>query len=570
MGRIRVLDEQLANRIAAGEVVDRPASVLKELVENSLDAGARSILVTAEAGGKRLLRVEDDGVGMDRDDAVLAFERHATSKLRGLDDLEAVTTLGFRGEALPAIASVSRLLLSTSDQDGPGTEVEIRAGRILSVREADRIRGTSVEVAGLFFNVPARRRFLRSDATELSHLLRVLTDLALARPAVRFRLEHGGRTLLETGSTGDCRERIEQLFGAGLARTLVPISCERASAKVWGFAGRPADAGTRRDRQHLFVNGRRVHDRTLLHAVSEAYRETVAAGRHPALFLFVEVDPGEVDVNVHPQKAEVRFRRAAEVHDVVREAVAAAFRAPGAVPELADLRPDYAAEPRLPPRTAGAAGVGALPAPQPREPAPRGAAEISRAGPEVLAQLLDSYVVAQEREALVVVDQHAAHERILFERYLSEAEAGRVEQQRLLLPVQLELTAGQAALLEQEAGELARLGFAVEPFGPGVARIDAVPAVAAGADPAKLVRDLLEEAANVRRVATGVAELRRQLVTTAACRAAIKVRTPLPREAMQRLLDDLSRCGNPTTCPHGRPIAFRLLLADIERAFRRR
>ncbi len=570
MGRIRVLDEQLANRIAAGEVVDRPASVLKELVENSLDAGARSIRVTAEAGGKRLLRVEDDGIGMDRDDAILCFERHATSKLRGLDDLEAITTLGFRGEALPAIASVSRLLLSTSEQDGPGTEVEIRAGKILSVREADRVRGTSVEVAGLFFNVPARRRFLRSDATELSHLLRVLTDFALAQPAVRFRLEHGGRALLDTGPAGDCGERIEQLFGTELARTLLPIRRDGASVKVRGFAGRPADAGTRRDRQHLFVNGRRVHDRTLLHAVSEAYRETVAAGRHPALFLFVEVDPAEVDVNVHPQKAEVRFRRAAEVHDVVREAVAAVLGTAAAVPDLADLRPAYAGAFRLPSGPAAAAALAALPAPELREPMPPRAEQTPGARPEVLAQLLDSYVIAQERDTLVVVDQHAAHERVLFERYLSQAEADGVEQQRLLVPVQLELAPAQAVLLEQEAGELARLGFVVAPFGPGAARIDAVPAVVAGAEVAGLVRDLLEEAASVRRVTTGVAELRRQLVTTAACRAAIKVRTPLPREAMQRLLDDLGRCRNPTTCPHGRPIAFRLPLADIERAFRRR
>lgn len=569
MGRIRLLDERLANRIAAGEVVDRPASVLKELVENSLDAGARSIRVTAEAGGKRLLRVEDDGVGMDRDDAVLAFERHATSKLRCLDDLEAIATLGFRGEALPAIASVSRLLLTTSDETGPGTEVEVRAGRMISVQETDRARGTSVEVAGLFFNVPARRRFLRSDGTELSHLLRVLTDLALAQPAVRFRLEHGGRTLLETGSTTDCAERIEQLFGRELARRLVPISCDRASVKVWGFADRPADAGTRRDRQHLFVNGRRVQDRTLLHAVSEAYRETVAAGRHPALFLFVEVGRGEVDVNVHPQKAEVRFRRPMEVHDAVREAVAAAFRVPVAVPDLADLRPALARRDPLPSCPAVAV-PDTRAASQLCEPKPRRSQQTPVATPEVLAQLLDSYVIAQEREGLVLVDQHAAHERVLFERYLAEAEADRVEQQRLLLPVQLELTPREAALLEEQAGELSRLGFLVEPFGLAAARIDAVPKAVVGAEPARLVRDLLEEAASVRRVATGVAELRRQLVTTAACRAAIKVRTPLPREAMQRLLEDLGRCKNPTTCPHGRPVAFRLPLADIERAFRRR
>ncbi len=593
MGRIRLLDEQLANRIAAGEVVDRPAAAVKELVENALDAGARRIEVQAAGGGKRFLRIEDDGSGMDRDDALLAFERHATSKLRSFEDLEAIATLGFRGEALPSIASVSRLLLRTAPEDGTGTEVEIRGGRILAVRETSRPRGTWIEVAGLFFNVPARRKFLRAEATELGHVLRGVTQSALAHPSVRFRLEHEGKTLIDVEPAGDRAERIGRLFGSDLARKLLPFSLVRDGIAVSGFAGRPAEAAARRDAQHLFVNGRRVQDRTLLHALSEAYANTVPAGRHPPVFLFVELDPGEVDVNVHPQKAEVRFRRSSAIHDAVRDAVGACLGKREAVPGLGDLRPHAAGhggaatavlsfldrespvvgQPAkvsyvsgVPGSETGAFGV----ADARRPPSLADVAEAALPAAWVLAQYRDSYVVAQDGQGLVLVDQHAAHERILFERYLAEADAGRVEVQRLLLPLTLEVTPQEAALLGEEGEELRRLGFAVEPFGPGAVRLDTVPAVASSTDPELLLREVLGEAGGLRNVVTGVGDLRRRLVTTAACQAAIKIHTPLSPDAMQHLLDDLYRCSNPTTCPHGRPIVFRLPLDEIERAFRRR
>jgi DNA mismatch repair protein MutL len=570
VGRIRLLDERVANRIAAGEVVERPASVLKELIENSLDAGARTVRIVAEGGGKKLLRVEDDGCGMDRDDALLAFERHATSKLKSVEDLEAISTLGFRGEALPAIASVSRLLLATAEQDGLGTEVELRAGKILGVREVNRPRGTSVEVGGLFFNVPARRRFLRSDGTELAQLLRVATDFALARPDLSLRFEHAGRVHLEADGVETPEDRIARLFGNDLARRLLPVRWEAPSARIWGYAGRPSDAVARRDLQHLFVNGRRVRDRTLLHAVAEAYRDKLPAGCYAPLFLFVEVDPADVDVNVHPQKAEVRFRKAAEVHDAVREAIGSAIGTVAAVPTLAELGPAYRPAERPAPFERSVPSGSSLGEPLPSRSVSEDRPLVPPSHPVVVGQLLDSYLIAQDREGLLLLDQHAAHERVLYERYLEEAERGRVVPQRLLLPVEVELASHELALLEEEAGEFGRLGFLVERFGPRTARIEAVPALAAELEAGRLLRELLEEVSRLRKLATGHAHLRRTLVTTAACRAAIQIRTPLTREAMERLVRDLWGCANPTTCPHGRPISFRLPLAEIERAFRRR
>jgi DNA mismatch repair protein MutL len=584
-----VLDDSLINRIAAGEVVERPASVVKEMVENAIDAGASTVAVILEDGGKRSIRVTDDGCGMDRDDALLALERHATSKLARAEDLDAITTLGFRGEALPSIAAVSRLLMRTAARDGEGTEVEVRGGRILSVREAALSRGTSIEVGSLFFNVPARRKFLRSEATELSHVARVLTRHALARPALRFSLEHGGRRLLELPPAPGLEERTIRLLGKDAADRFVPFRLERGGTTARGLAARPADAGPRKDAQYLFVNGRAVQDRTLSHALAAAYGNTVPRDRHPAVILFVDIDPAGVDVNVHPQKLEVRFTRAGEVHDLVRDAVASALGRGQAVPRLAELRPSYPtadrsavaeAVGRYLERHEGEAAAGGSPAglapslpaaeAEPAFGALAGSRLVEPEGIVPLAQFRDSYVIAEDAEGLVIVDQHAAHERVLFERYLGEAEANRVETQPLLFPVAVELPPHERWLLEEEIEEFRRLGFLVEPFGGNTVRIDGVPAVVAGLEAAAILRELIGEAARARSATAAAEPLRHRLVTTAACRAAIKAHDPLSHAKMQELLHALMRCSSPTTCPHGRPVLFRLPLADVERAFRRR
>ena len=582
MGRIRVLDDHLVNRIAAGEVVERPASVVKELVENSLDAGAGSIEVRVEDGGRRRIVVADDGEGMERDDALLALERHATSKLRSFEDLAAIATLGFRGEALPSIAAVSRFLLRTAARDGCATEIEVRAGRITGVREVERPRGTTLEVGGIFFNVPARRKFLRAAPTELAHTVRTVAHYALAHPSVRFLLEHEGRRLIDAPKAVDRSERIAQVHGRELAGKMVPFSVEAAGISVSGFAGPPVDALARRDVQHVFVNGRLVQDRVLAHAIAAAYGNTLARGLYPAMLLFVDIDPARVDVNVHPQKTEVRFDRSSEVHDAVRAAVASALSHTIAVPGLEDLRPGMASPTPLASVAAALTRYATVAEPSVRPYRPQdggsapslleeGSAAVDpgrRAVP--LAQYKDSYIVAQDREGLLLIDQHVAHERVLFERYLGETERGEVHVQRLLFPRTIELAADEAVVFESEAGEFARLGFLVEPFGGNAVKLDGVPAFAKDVSPDRLLRELLGEAARTRSAATGADDLRRRLVTSAACQAAIKVNYPLTREGMQRLLDDLFLTENPTTCPHGRPIIFRLTLEEIERAFRRR
>jgi len=600
VGRIQVLDDRLVNRIAAGEVVERPASVVKELIENSLDASARRIDITAIGAGKRVIRVEDDGHGMDRDDALLALERHATSKLRSPEDLERIATLGFRGEAIPSIAAVSRFVLRTAPEGGIGTEIEVRGGRILAVREVGLPRGTTIEASSLFFNTPARRKFLKSEATELAHIVRVVTRHGLGRPDVGFRLAHDGRDVLDLPAASDLGERVEQIFGADLRRTLLPVAAERDGVRLRGFVGRPADASSRRDAQHFFVNGRLVQDRVLSHAVVQAYGNTAPRDRLPSIFLLLEIAPSLVDVNVHPQKNEVRFARVGEIHDATRDAIVASLGGRGAIPGYTELRPrgelgrlaGAAAGPlqvkERPPTGGGYAPADpeadssarvvdrvGPPAPAASGPAPAffGAAESDpRESPRAvpLAQYEDSYIVAQDEGGLLVVDQHAAHERILFEQYLAQAEENRIEVQRLLFPVVLELAPQERVLLEEEAGEFARLGFSLEPFGDGAVRLEGVPALASGVDPRDLVRAILGEARRTRAAAAGIGELRRKLVTTTACHAAIKINHRLSVESMQRLLDDLFRTSNPTTCPHGRPVLFRMTREEIERTFRRR
>jgi DNA mismatch repair protein MutL len=610
MGRIRVLDDRLIDRIAAGEVVERPASVVKELVENALDSGAGRIAIGLVGGGKRRIEVDDDGAGMDRDDALLAVERHATSKLATSADLQSIRSLGFRGEALSSIASVSRFTLSTACADGAGTEVEVHGGRLAAVRETARGRGTAVRVERLFFNVPARRKFLRTDGTELSHVVRVVTRLALAHPATGLRLVSDQRELLRSDPARSAEERIGQIFGRELVERLLPFSADEPGLRLHGLAGRPTDALPRSRAQHVFVNGRAIQDRTLAHAVAEAYGNTMPRGRHPALFLFIEIDPAQVDVNVHPQKHEVRFRSSRQVHDLVRDALRAALSHTAVVPDLQDLRPapggsaragvaratlDYLrrheGRPEPPGETdrgpasgarARAASVPAESLAEPRvkraldappvaeQPRLPDATSADAPAPRALAQYRESYILAQDAEGLLLVDQHAAHERVLFERFLEEAELNRVEVQKLLFPVTCELAPEEVVLLEEEAEEFRRLGFQVEPFGGNTVRVDGVPAVAAEVDAADLLAELVGETRRTRSAPASSEPLRHRLVTSAACQAAIKINHPLGIPACQALLDDLARTVNPGTCPHGRPVVFRLSLVEIERAFDRR
>jgi DNA mismatch repair protein MutL len=575
LGRIRLLDDALINRIAAGEVVERPASVVKELVENALDSGASTVRIVLEGGGKRRVRVEDDGHGMDRDDCLLAIERHATSKLDRDHPLVGIRSFGFRGEALPSIAAVSRFVLASAPEDGVGTEVEVRGGRLAGVRPTDRPRGTTVDVSALFFNVPARRKFLRADPTELQHALRAVTSAALARPDTRFELLHEGRRLLALEPAPDPLARAPEILGGEDARTFIPFDWSGPGIRVTGLAGRPVDASLRRDPFRFLVNGRPVQDRLLSHAVAEAYGNTVPRGRTPRIVVLVDVDPEAVDVNVHPQKSEVRFARPRDVHDTVRDAVVTALSRAGAVPALEDLLPGEPPSRREEPvslrEPAAIPYEPAVPPPPARavlSPREERLDDLPRV--QALAQHRDSYIVASDDRGLVLVDQHVAHERVLYERYLGEAVADRVSVQRLLFPVLLDLAPDEALVAEEHAEELRRLGFLLEPFGGNAFRIDAIPSLAAGLDPTSLLRELLRDASAARSARADVEALRQRFVTTAACKAAIKIHHPLSREAMQGLLDDLFRTANPTTCPHGRPILFRLDDESIERAFRRR
>ncbi len=592
MGRIRVLSDSLINRIAAGEVVDRPASVVKELVENSLDAGAKTIEIRLNGGGRQLIEIRDDGCGMDRDDALLAVERHATSKVCSPGDLDVIRSFGFRGEALASIAAVSNFRLETAIEDGEGTRVVVRGGRISEVATVGLPRGTAIRVERLFVNVPARRKFLRSEATELAQGMRWISRYALARPDVRWITEHGGRRLIEAPPASDLRERAAQLLGPETARHMLTIDLSRDGARVHGLAGRPVDAHVGRDHQHLFVNGRAVQDRVLTHGLAEAYRNNLAHGRHPAAILFVEIGPEAFDVNVHPQKTEVRFHRPGSVHDLVRDAVAEALGQDRAVPRFGELRPgpmdDHERNPRS--REGFESGktypMAGEPSPFPvRPPTSQRPTEVREASvgsqpglqlaepgaaPRVLGQLHSSYILAQDREGLVVVDQHAAHERVLFERLLGATESSAVESQALLFPKTIEFAPHQWPTISEQIGEFRRLGFGIEPFGGASVRVDSVPTMTVGLDVERLILDLLGAVQEAKSVTATIPELRRRLITTAACHSAITIRVALELEEMRRLLRDLYATDNPTTCPHGRPILFRMGLDEIERAFRRR
>lgn len=585
MALIRILPEHLASQIAAGEVVERPASVVKELVENALDAGARRIEVELEAGGKRRITVVDDGSGMDRDDALLAFDRHATSKIAAFEDLERVATLGFRGEALASIAAVARVDLVTAREAGEGVRVRIEGGQVRGVDPAPHPRGTGLEVASLFYNVPARRKFLKTAATELRRSVEVLQGYALARPDVRFVLRHGGRTLLDALPAGEdveaLRRRIEQIWGVGLARELVAFP-ERAPAhggRIWGLVGSPATTSGRR--LFVFVNRRLVRDRAILASYYRAVREQWQSEEFPALFLFLELPPEEIDVNVHPQKAEVRFRDPGRL-DAVAEALRAALAAARGE-EPAPLRAETggAGRPVLGWQGLGGAGdhgwvaepgrvaetVYAPPEPLPVPLSGRGGGIHSL---RLLGQYKGTMLLLEGPDALYLIDQHVAHERILFERLRRRLEEEEVPRQGLVSPLLLELS-------EPERLRLAELAPRLEACGWGLSELSgrqvAITAVPAGIPPDEAERVVLRLAADLDPSDSPEGARRELLAAVAAeraCKAAVKMHDPLSPEEMRRLVAELFACEEPWACPHGRPIVLKMTDRDLESRFGRR
>jgi DNA mismatch repair protein MutL len=656
MSKIRVLPDSLANKIAAGEVVERPASIVKELIENSIDAGARQIDVAVESGGRRLIRVGDDGEGLSRDDAILAFERHATSKITNADDLEAITTLGFRGEALASIAAVAKVRLRTQTADEiVGTEVEISGGRMLNVRDIAFARGAEFEIRDLFFNVPARRKFLKSEATESFHITSLVTHYALANPQLSFTLTNNRRESLRATPAADLRERAYQLFGGEFIGDLIEVFSESGEMRVRGFVSSPSSTRTTREGQYFFINGRYVRDKIISKALMEAYRAMIPAGVYPSAMLFVELPPREVDVNVHPAKTEVRFVRATIVHDLIRDAVRASIGSTKAAatpfvekrfepaiskPAARSHPPDIFEERPQPLSREELRSAFRLPIPPPQqqkidlsfEPKPEiedfpAAAAVNEAadqsseagqqpveleiapaesatesplrygnrlgclgarGPDsttsqlkpaqnltlvadevnAIGQLHNSFIIAADRAGLLLIDQHVAHERILFEQHWRALRGKRVESQRLLIPETLDLTPAQAAAFDQLLAELEENGFELGRLSGRTVAIKAVPAMLAAGAAQSLLVELLD-AIEEDRKGLSLDELRAEIAASLACRAAIKINMTLAEEKMRWLIDELLKMENPATCPHGRPIILRITAREIERGFQR-
>ncbi len=581
MSAVERLPDDLVNKIAAGEVVERPASVVKELVENALDAGARSVHVEIEDGGVRLVRVRDDGQGMSREDAEMALERHATSKLRSFDDLQSIATHGFRGEALPSIASVSELVLRTRAEGDPaGTEVAVSHGRPLHVRDAGHPRGTTVEVRDLFGAVPARRKFLRAAPTEAAHVAEALTLLALARPGTGFSLKSGGRALFEAPPVDGLAARLFQLFGAKLLEDLVPVEGGTDWVGVRGFVSRPDRPRPARPNLRLFVNGRAVRDRALAKAVLEAYRAAGGGDRGYDAFVFVEVPPHMVDVNVHPAKTEVKFADARTVFAAVERAVRAALA--GGVREPPGVTPGPSGPEAV--HRAGAAvgtflervGAGAGTRPLWERPgvgaslaAESGAPPLEAQAPVVLGQHRLVYIVASDGEELLLVDQHTAHERVRFERLLERAGRHAVESQGLLSPLVVDLAPDLLPVLDAHVESLRELGYDVEPFGGGATRLRAVPAILGTRDPGPALERLLRDLKEREAADWAVAGTRDRLAATLACHSAVRAGQSLNLEQMGSIVRDVFRTAHPTLCPHGRPTVVRVPREELSRWFGR-
>lgn len=582
MGLIRVLEPQVANQIAAGEVVERPASVVKELLENSLDAGASRIGIEIRGGGADLIRVTDDGCGMERDDTLLAVERHATSKIRSADDLLEIASFGFRGEALPSIASVSRLVVTTSPGGSvAGTRLEIAGGEVTRSAPAAHPRGTTVEVEALFYNAPARRKFLRSAASETTRIADLVAALAAAQPAIGFRLTSEGRELASWGPVPSARDRVAQILGAGASAALLSVEGRLGEIRLGGLASSPSLHRSTAREVRLYVNARPVRDRRIAHAIQAAYATLLPRGRYPVVYLFLSVPPDQVDVNVHPAKTEVRFLRPGAIHDLVRESLLRTLQESRVFPRLAEAphavtetspggygSPWPSSSGRVPRQTAVPAAVVRRGDDDIGLHEDRGAL-LDTITIAPLAQFRESYILASSPDGLLIFDQHAAHERVLYDRLIGQTRRGEVERQRLLFPLTPEVTAAQSLAFGEAAEAFQALGFGVVKFGEGVLRIDEVPALVPIAGVDRLVRELLDETLEWDK-SEGVERLTHRLVASSACHAAVTANHPLGAEEMQRIVHDLMRTESPMTCPHGRPVLLRLTLAQLEKEFRRR
>jgi DNA mismatch repair protein MutL len=604
MGKIHRLPDDLANQIAAGEVVERPASVIKELVENSLDAGARRIVITVEYGGKKLIRVEDDGEGMEPEDARLAIERHATSKIRRSDDLARIATLGFRGEALPSIASVSHFILRSRGRGAQaGTEVRVNGGTIASVMEAGMPEGTSIEVGDVFYNLPARRKFLKSDGAESAQVSRVVTQLALCYPEVGFTLTSSGRKVLQVPPVATLRDRLYQLYGD--RSDLVDVRRDNGDVTLVGYIAALAEQGPTRGPQNVFINRRIVRDRTIAHAIIDAYSVASIKERSPEVHLFIEMPPDAVDVNVHPTKAEVRFRDQSFIHELVRRALGDALGR-GPAPELQLSSPlanaahpatlplphaysavfpsRWTTGPAAPTRASGIAptsdsgfaptsdsaiaptGVGGFAPTSESEVAPIVGAMVKPLMP--LGQFRDTFIIAVDEDGIAIIDQHVAHERVLFERITERLTSGRLESQRLLEPMLVEMSVAARHALTAHTSELERLGFEVEEFGGDSLRVSAFPALLTREHCEIALRSLAEDLEGLDR-GSKVEDALKRIAATMACHAAVKANYPLTMEKMSHILEELRRTAYSTICPHGRPVMLRLTRREVEKNFQR-
>ena len=678
MNKIKILPDNLANQIAAGEVVERPASVVKELVENSIDAGAMRIQIDIELGGRRLMRVSDDGEGMLRDDAILAFERHATSKIKTLEDLGAIKTLGFRGEALASIASVAKVeLITKTDEMEAATRVLIEGGRLIDVKDAARNTGTTLSVRDLFFNTPARRKFMRSEATENYHLTSIIQHYALAHPEIAFTLTNNGREILRLSPAKDLRERAFQIFGSNLIESLLKVEGGREFiAKISGYVSAPRERRTTRDGQFFFINGRFVRDKIIAGGLLEGFRSVLPHGVYPVAFLFLEIPPEEIDVNVHPSKTEVRFRRSEAVKDVIAEAIRGALAKAGIFREEEEKRrrgeeekgnefqipaSSFRIESQIAEQTqiefqvsdaenitlsetmqAGqkieeqqgviietsaetaaqiltveemseseifstdfeqkAATHPAAPELQITDlkfqnenrleisnlksemeqsaiemPPVNSAEKIPKSiAPELLSsskvrpigQLHDSFIIATDDEGLLLIDQHVAHERILFDKFRRKETERKIESQNLLLPETIDLTPAQSVIFAEIEEEFESLGFGLMRLSGRTVAIKSIPTDLPPSEARNLFAEILDTIDKEKR-GGAKATLRDDIAASLACKAAVKINMKLTMEKMQWLIDRLLVTSSPTTCPHGRPVILRLTIKDIERNFHR-
>ncbi|HBJ83046.1 MAG TPA: DNA mismatch repair endonuclease MutL [Verrucomicrobiales bacterium] len=611
MAKIRILPDALASQVAAGEVVERPAALVRELVENSLDAGARHIEVHAQRGGTALIRIVDDGSGMDREDAMLCLERHATSKIRTKEDLGAICTFGFRGEALPSIASVSRFRLATREKDAlVGTEIEVNGGKLTAVRDHGGAAGTVIEARSLFFNVPARRKFLRTENTEFSHVEQQLRLHAIANPQVAFTLTHNGELALHLPATRDMLERIRGLVGDELASRLLKIEeTTLHGVTVSGYIGGPGMSRSNRQMQTTYLNGRPIESASISYGLREGYHTALMKGQYPVTFLFIQMDPTAFDVNVHPAKKEVRFHDGNGVRDAIARSVSRTLEnasklhtghAPAARPlpvaSPSPVIPTSRQEEMEMPVTPSAAPLRQMPAPAtPRpvlEPSPSrpiepvSAPEATPPKPiespkaassdapspndfRIIGVLQKLYVLMESKEGLVLMDQHAAHERVNFEKFRRALESGGVPCQRLLMPITLQTTPRDADVLKQNQASLTRLGIEIEPFGPNIFKVEALPSFLKTDDPAAWLDQVIEELSSLTAKASSL-RLSEDAIATTACRASVKSNDVLSIPELQALLKDLFACEMPYCCPHGRPTLVQISTAELERKFGRR